>query len=227
MSSDIALCPGEMLIVECNIKGGGATVWQGTAFDCDSNNKNIISLRHSQFLESDKPEGSCTNGAIVVRAIGVVNNSYISELNVTVNLEMNNTNVECVYNYNLTDVVIKTVNITVISDMSQGPHLTDAQLSKVGSGELTFEWNPKSKYCNSYFIESNGCGNCPNETYDTYVTCKLNVSTVNEPCSFTVGASTTNGTRVNITLRGEINIHIIHAVDPRSSHYPLLHEGKA
>ena len=197
-----------MLTVKCSIIGGGATVWQGNAFNCDNNNQEIP-LRHSQFEESIKPEGSCTNGAIVAEAIGVINDSYVSQLNVTVNLEMNNTTVECIHSINLTEVLVTMINITVISDMSQTPHPTDAQLIKVSSGELTFNWNPNVNYkhCNSYFIESNDCGVCPNETYDTYVTCK-NVSRVNKLCSFTVGTSTTNGTwrdQVNITLRGEIN----------------------
>ena len=162
-------------------------------------------------MESNKPEGSCTNGAIIARAIGVVNNSYVSELNVTVNLEMNNTTLKCVHSYNLTETVVKEINITVISpDNSQNPHPTDAQLIKVSNGELTFNWNSSIKYCNGYFIESNDCGICPNETYDTHITCK-NVSSVSNLCSFTVGTSTSNGTwtdQVNITLRGKINYRV-------------------
>ena len=64
--------------------GGGATVRQGAAFQCHCNNHESISLQHSQFRESEKFEGSCNNGAIVAWVLAVVNNSYISQLNVTV-----------------------------------------------------------------------------------------------------------------------------------------------
>jgi hypothetical protein len=106
-------CPGDVLTTECAIEGGGATVWQGTAIQCVSNNENSISLRHSQFEGSYKPIGSC-NGAIVAQAIGVVNNSYISQLNVTASLDLNNTTVECLHAYNLTDTVIKRIQIIVL-----------------------------------------------------------------------------------------------------------------
>ena len=107
-------CPGEVLTTECAIMGGGATVWQGTAFQCDGNNYNIIVLRHTQFRRSYRPVGTCNNGAIIAQAIGVVNNSYISQLNVTVSPELNNTTVECWHDYNLTSTVIKSINITVL-----------------------------------------------------------------------------------------------------------------
>ena len=93
--------------------GGGATVWLGTAFQCDGNTHGFIALRHTQFGRSHKPEGTCNNGAIIARAIGVVNDSYISQLNVTVSTELNNTTVECCHDYNLTTTVIKSINIIV------------------------------------------------------------------------------------------------------------------
>lgn len=110
----VTSCPGEVLTIQCAIMGGGATVWQGTAFQCDGNNRDIIVLRHTQFRRSYKPGGICNNGAIVAQAIGVVNDSYISQLNVTVSPELNNTTVECWHDYNLTTTVIKSINITVL-----------------------------------------------------------------------------------------------------------------
>jgi hypothetical protein len=91
--------------------GGIATVWQGTAFQCANVNDEII-LRHSQFGEPYNLIGICNNGAIVAQALGVVNNSYISQLNVTASLELNNTTVECQrwhYSLNFTVTVIKSV----------------------------------------------------------------------------------------------------------------------
>ena len=104
-------CPGEVLTIECAIMGGGTTVWQGTAFQCDHNNGGFIALRHSQFRGLHKPIGTCNNGAIIAQAIGVVNSSYISQVNVTVSPELNNTTVECTHDYNLTVTVVKSTNI--------------------------------------------------------------------------------------------------------------------
>ena len=88
------LCPGDVLTTECAIMGNGATVWQGTAFQCQRNNQGEIILQYSQFGGSYKPIDFCSYGAIVARAIGVVNGSYISQLSVTVSLELNNKTVE-------------------------------------------------------------------------------------------------------------------------------------
>ena len=101
--------PGDVLTTEYAIMGGGATVWQGIAFQCDSNNHGFISLRHSLFVVSNKPEGYCNNGAIVARALGVVNGTYVSQINVTVSPELNNTTMECVHSYNLTEVVVRSI----------------------------------------------------------------------------------------------------------------------
>ena len=115
----VVLCPGDVLTTECAVMGGGTTVWLGTAFHCDNNNFGVIYLRHSQFRESENFEASCNNGAIVARAIGVVNNSYISELNVIVSPELNNTTVECEHSYNLTETVIKQIQIVVLATGKQ------------------------------------------------------------------------------------------------------------
>ena len=91
-TSQAISCPGDVLTTECAITGGTATVWLGTAFHCAGNK---IVLRHSLFGESYNLIRSCNNGAIVTRALGAVNDSYISQLSVTVSLELNNTTVEC------------------------------------------------------------------------------------------------------------------------------------
>ena len=91
--------------------GIGATVWEGSAFECDGANYNFIALRHSEFNTSEKPQRVCNDGGIIARAIGVVNNHYTSQLMLTVSPEMNNRTVECVHDYNLTSTV---VNSTII-----------------------------------------------------------------------------------------------------------------
>lgn len=211
-----------MLVIDCSIMGGGATVWQGAAFECAGSN--IITLRHTDFRGLQK---SCNNGVIVAKAIGIVNNTFISQLNIMVSPEMNNTTVECRYDRNLTTIVIKSINIIVLSNMSLNPFPVNAQLSNVSLGELTFNWNPNIDYCSffQFFIESGrACGDCPQVTYNNFVTCQ-NV-TINKTCSFTVGTKTSDdlwedqSLTINVLLRGKIRInckdytiifvHIIH-----------------
>ena len=112
----ILSCPGDVLTIECAVMGGGATIWQGTAFQCNGNNVDSLILRHSQFGAPQKPRviSICNSGTIVAQAIGIVNNSYISELMVTVSPEMNNTTAVCVHSYNLTETLVKSTTITVL-----------------------------------------------------------------------------------------------------------------
>jgi hypothetical protein len=108
-------CPGDVLTTECAIMGRGATIWQGTAFQCGIGIHDYIVLRHSQFEGSYNPIRTCNNGALVTQALGIVNDRYISQLNVTVSPELNNLTVECWHNFNLTDTVIKQIQIIVIA----------------------------------------------------------------------------------------------------------------
>ena len=105
-------CPGDVLTTECTTTGGGATVWQGTALQCDYSE---IVLLHSQFNGSYNYIGTCNNRTIIAQALGVVNNSYISQLNVTVSPELNNTTVECWHHNGTTERVIKTIQIIVLA----------------------------------------------------------------------------------------------------------------
>ena len=74
-------CPGDVLTTECAITGSGATLWRGTALQCDYD---AIVLRHSQFGRPYYNNNvTCNNVVIVARALEVVNNSYISQLSVT------------------------------------------------------------------------------------------------------------------------------------------------
>ena len=72
--------------------GGTATRWRGTAFDCPLG----ITLRHSQFA-ANQESGICNNGDIVGRSIGVVNDCYTSQLNMTVRESFNNKTVQCAF----------------------------------------------------------------------------------------------------------------------------------
>ena len=110
-TSQAISCPGDVLTTECTTMGGGVTVWRGTAFQCA---RNEIALRHSQFGGSYNYTASCNNGAIVARALGVVNDSYISQLSVTVSLELNNTTVECWHDGIHLFMFIRSIQIIVL-----------------------------------------------------------------------------------------------------------------
>ena len=69
-------------------------MWSGTAFDCPMEGSEII-LRHSQFA-SNLAFGICNNGDIVGHGVGVINNCYTSQLNVTVRESFNNKTVQCI-----------------------------------------------------------------------------------------------------------------------------------
>ena len=90
--------PGYNLIYECTVKGGagGATVWQGTAFDCLSNE---ITLLHSRFTSlGSEAFGVCNNGAIEGKSIGVKNSCYTSQLTINkLNTNMIGESIVCIY----------------------------------------------------------------------------------------------------------------------------------
>ena len=67
-------------------------------FDCPQTGSEIT-LRHSLFV-SNGVFRICNNGDIVGRSIRAVNNSYTSQLNVTVRESFNNKTVQCVLSSN-------------------------------------------------------------------------------------------------------------------------------
>ena len=111
--SDHCICPGQVVSLECTIVGGGTTVWEGSAFDCSSND-NEIQLRHSQF-QNKNLVGQCNDGNILARPFSVVqNNCFTSQLNITVTMRMDGETVVCVHDDggNMTTVGTWTVSIT-------------------------------------------------------------------------------------------------------------------
>ena len=76
--------------------GGTATRWKGSLIECPLD---VITLRHSQFGSNQAIE-TCNNGDISGYGIGVVNNCYLSQLNVTVRENFNNKTVQCILNSN-------------------------------------------------------------------------------------------------------------------------------
>lgn len=81
--------------------GGTTTIWRGTAFDCPLDGSEIT-LRHDSLFASisNQAIGIYNGDDISGRGLGVVNNCYISQLNVTVRKSFNNKTVQCVLNSN-------------------------------------------------------------------------------------------------------------------------------
>ena len=75
-------CPGDTLTYKCSVMGepGGATVWFGNAFNCESNESVLF---HRRFTELGGTLDVCNNGAIVAQSLSVNGNMYTSQLNVT------------------------------------------------------------------------------------------------------------------------------------------------
>ena len=102
-------CPGEQTIYKCSSEGGVATVWQGSAFDCEAE---AIILRHRRFTDLLGARGECNNGRIRASSIGVVNSTYTSQLNITVSEKLDNKTIKC-ENENI-DGRIVTVGIAMV-----------------------------------------------------------------------------------------------------------------
>jgi hypothetical protein len=97
------VCPGDILIYECTVMRGVATVWTGSALDC-----NEIVLLHSDDEWYNKSGLYCSNGATVARRLSVEGNNYTSQLNVTVTPDTAGQTVECLYDDGLTATLVFT-----------------------------------------------------------------------------------------------------------------------
>ena len=98
--------------------GGTATRWRGTAFDCPLDNSEIT-LRHSQFADNQGITVTCNNGDLVGRSIGVVNDCYTSQLNVTVRESFNNKTVQCAFTSLVGTTIIGESFLRVVSGMAK------------------------------------------------------------------------------------------------------------
>ena len=100
---DSCLCPEDVLVFVCSVNGGGATIWRGSIFSCHQGSQ--IILRHSIF--GNGVRRTCNDDNIVVYDIDVTNNTYSSQLNITVSPEMHNGTVKCIHDtLNATSVLV-------------------------------------------------------------------------------------------------------------------------
>ena len=102
MSSCDCACPGDTVTYECTVLSGsgGITVWEGDFFHCSSG-KQLIELLHIPL--TSEPEGEvfvtqmCNDGDVMGRIIRVGNNSFTSQLNVTLtSVIARNNRIECI-----------------------------------------------------------------------------------------------------------------------------------
>ena len=109
------------IVYECTACGEGGTEWTGSLFDCASNG---IILRHGQFEDGSASgaRGECNNGAVTAltaHSIGVLRenntNCYISQLNISMNTDINNKTVTCIHVYGPGETVVDTKTIGYIS----------------------------------------------------------------------------------------------------------------
>ena len=84
---------------ECAAAEGGyssTTVWRGSAFDCFGDEINLVHILYNN-TESHiiRAYGECNNGSIVAQGVRIENDTYISQLNVSVSTDMIGRSIEC------------------------------------------------------------------------------------------------------------------------------------
>ena len=100
VAMNICTCEGHNQIYECRVTGSGAIVWRGTAFDCSSSSNEIV------LFQSSSGTQVCNNGAISGRIFRAENNTYISQLTVSVSAEMIGMNISCFHDSGATPNLI-------------------------------------------------------------------------------------------------------------------------
>ena len=195
------VCPGDTLIYECTVTGGVATIWTGSALDC--NHLKEIVLLHNRFL--DGIAGSCNNGAIVVRSLSVQGDNYTSQLNVTVTSDTAGKTIECASDNGVNITLFFSTVIPAITGLSSciatcnqqpyccpslftiGFHPPNISNVDYSSRELTLSWSPVAPDCPAihYIILASNCGSCPTTTSHNALTC-TDVPTDGSMCTFAV-----------------------------------------
>ena len=113
VSTNDCICPGDIVTYECTVIGGhgGTTVWRGSALHCP-NSEHMIQLVHGHFASEKESFGDCNDGSIVARGLRVENNSYTSQLNVTLTYDMAGESIECVYDDGINTTKVGSLNVT-------------------------------------------------------------------------------------------------------------------
>ena len=134
-------CDGYTQIYECTAFGGGFTIWKGSAFDCEQE-QNLIRLHHAEYTGMSSPKAirDCNDGAIIASSIGISNyNYYISIVNITVWLEMNNKTIECFHHNVQNQITSIGQEVLRITDLEGIQFLAALHMHKIGVG-IKFCW---------------------------------------------------------------------------------------
>ena len=77
----IAACEGFSLVLECNIRGTGLTVFKGNLLNCGESNHEIV-LLHNRFNELNGTRAACNNETILAYSLpfNSSSNCYTSQL---------------------------------------------------------------------------------------------------------------------------------------------------
>ena len=84
-------CVDDTLTFECTVRRDIGTIWRGTAFNCPSNGNEIY------LWETSTGSNICNKGMITGRIVRVDENSYTSQINVTLNSDLTGQTIECAY----------------------------------------------------------------------------------------------------------------------------------
>lgn len=98
---------------ECEINGTneGSTLWKGTALQDVCMLQDII-LLHREFAPGIIGVSECGGGTVAWRTLGVENNCYISQLNITYVANLIGKTIICAYNNLAQDIIISSRVIT-------------------------------------------------------------------------------------------------------------------
>ena len=115
--SDDCVCPGDVVTFECTVIGGfgTTTVWKSDIFHCSSG-KQVIELVHRpvNFEQEGDNTRACNNGDIVGRIVRSENDSFTSQLNVTLTQNISGGRIECIGDNGISTHRIGSLNITGI-----------------------------------------------------------------------------------------------------------------
>ena len=91
-----------------------ATVWTGTAFDCPET-ENQLTFLHSRFNNTYR---GCNGGAISGSGIRTQENRYTSQVNITVDSDMDGGSVECFHENKMGKTLVKNFSIMITSGIA-------------------------------------------------------------------------------------------------------------
>jgi hypothetical protein len=112
VSARECLCPGDTVTYECTVFGGTevTTIWKGDFFSCLSD-KRALEFVHSRT--DNFSSQSCNDGNVVGRFVRIENDSFTSQLNITLKRsDIAGKSIECISD-NGTDVErVGSMNLT-------------------------------------------------------------------------------------------------------------------